>query len=457
MLSSALKQELRASILLSVPLAAAQIAQAATGFVDTVMMGWMGPKSLAAGGLGAALASLLLVTGFGLTTSVTALGAEAIGSQDRDRLSQVTIQGFIFCLGVSLLAAACLTSGEFILRWSGQSLQTAHLAQSYLYPIAGGYFPALAFVMLRGIVSAIGSPRLPMGIALVGLGINAIGNYVLGFGKWGAPPLGLAGLAIATSGTQWFMLISLIIAIQSLPKLRSFGLFDRAMLPWTAGQAWINGKLLTELIQLGWPTGLSFAAEVGLFSVTTILMGRLGTEVLAAHQVVFQTIAIMFMLPLGVSYATTIRVGQGVGEGNFPAIRRSAMVGMILGGSIMALNAWVILTVPRSVIGLYLDLSNPAHQALVPIATSMFVIAAIAQILDGIQTTAAGALRGLQDTRIPMLISFVTFWGLGLASGIALGFGLGWGGVGLWMGQSIGILAACVGFVWRIVHLTRLS
>ena len=442
-----LKTEIRESIALAIPLAASQLAQSATGFVDTVMMGWMGPNTLAAGGLAAALFMALWVSGLGLTNGVTALAAEAYGRQNIDRIQKITAQGIFLAFLISLPAIFVLAQGDALMQLSGQSVEVARDAQTYLRFIALGYFPAIAFVMLRGVVSSMNAPRITMGIAIVGLALNAVGNYILGFGKFGFPVMGLSGLAIATAMTHWFMFISILLYMCFSPKLRGFRLLSQF--------PQIDRLIFWQLFKLGLPIGIAFTAEVGLFTVTTVLMGRFDVLVLAAHQIVFQTIAMIFMLPLGVSYATTIRVGQWLGKNNIPAVRRSAFVGMALGSGIMAISAVLLIVFPKVVMGLYVDLSIPANQALVPIATSMLTVAAIAQILDGVQTTVAGALRGLQDTTVPMVLSFVGFWMVGLSLGYWLAFGLGLGGVGLWMGQSIGITTASVLFVSRFFWLLK--
>ncbi len=442
-----LRTEIRESIALAIPLAASQLAQSATGFVDTVMMGWMGPNSLAAGGLAAALFMALWVSGLGLTNGVTALAAEAYGRQDIDRIQNVTAQGILLAFLISLPAMVLLTQAGTLMQLSGQPVEIARDAQTYLSSIALGYFPAIAFVMLRGVVSSMNAPRITMVIAIVGLALNAIGNYGLGFGKFGFPVMGLSGLAVATAMTHWFMLISILIYMCFSPRMRGFRLLSQF--------PQIDRLMLWQLFKLGLPIGISFTAEVGLFSVTTVLMGRFGVLVLAAHQIVFQTIAMIFMLPLGVSYSTTIRVGQWLGKNDIPAVRRSAFVGMVLGGGIMAISAFVLIVFPKLVIGLYVDLSLPANQALVPIATGMLTVGAIAQILDGVQTTVAGALRGLQDTTVPMVLSFVGFWMVGLSFGYWLAFGVGLGGVGLWMGQSIGIATASALFVSRFFWVLK--
>jgi MATE family multidrug resistance protein len=267
----------------------------------------------------------------------------------------------------------------------------------------------------------------------------------LGFGKLGFTAWGLKGIALASALSQWLMLLLLIIYILKHSQLRSYQLF--------ANFHQLEPKILREILWIGVPIAISFAFEVGLFTVTTYLMGVLGTDVLAAHQIVFQTIALIFMVPLGMSFATTIRVGQWNGQQNSKGVRRAAYVSIWLGAMFMTIMAIALLVFPRQVIALYLDVDNPENARVISLATSMLTIAALSQILDGVQTTAAGALRGLKDTRVPMLLSFLAFWGVGLTSGYLLGFQLGFSGVGLWLGQLLGVAVSAGVFVWRFRRL----
>lgn len=279
----------------------------------------------------------------------------------------------------------------------------------------------------------------------LGTVFNAIGNYLLGFGHLGLPALGLAGIAWATVASHWLMLLSLVLYTQKHPQLKTYRLLQRLF--------HVEPSILGELLWIGTPIGVSFALEVGLFSVTTYLMGILGTPVLAAHQIVLQTITIVFMVPVGMSFVSTIRVGQWLGQKNPEGIRRSGFVNMGLGSGFMVVMAIVLFVFSKSIISLYLDVQNPENAPVIALATAMLKVAALAQILDGVQTTAAGALRGLQDTRIPMLLSFIAFWVVGLLCGYLLGFRLGFGGVGLWLGQSVGVAIAAIVFVSRFYYL----
>lgn len=439
-----LRTEIRESLHLTIPLASAQVAQAATGFVDTVMMGNLGQETLAGGGIAATTFTTMLVIATGIVIGVSPLIAEAYGTGNKARIQQLTRQGI--WLSLILAIPGMLLLGQiYSLREFGLAENIVMLAKTFLNIMMWGFLPALMLAMLKSVVSSLSQPQPITIVVVIGTLFNAIGNYILGFGKLGFPALGIQGIAWASVMSNWLMLMLLIAYICQHKQLKIYNLFEQF--------DWIDLKILRELIWLGVPIAISFAFEVGLFTTTTYLMGILGTDILAAHQIVFQTIAVIFMIPLGISFATTIRVGQWMGQQNAEGVRRSAYVSMWMGGLFMTVMASILLLFPRLVISLYLDIDNPANKSAIALATSMLNIAAISQILDGVQTTAAGALRGLQDTRIPMLLSFLAFWGIGLTCGYLLGFRLGFGGVGLWLGQLIGVSVAAGLFVWRFQRL----
>lgn len=443
-MQSPIRTEIRESLHLTIPLASAQVAQAATGFVDTVMMGWLGQETLAGGGIAATTFTTMLVIATGIVIGVSPLIAEAYGSGNKARIQQLTRQGI--WLSLILTIPGMLLLGQIdSLRQFGLADNIVMLAKTFLNIMMWGFLPALMLAMLKSVVSSLSQPQPITLVVVIGTLFNAIGNYILGFGKLGFPALGIQGIAWASVLSNWLMLMLLIAYICQYKQLKTYNLF--------AQLDWIDLKILRELISLGVPIAISFAFEIGLFTTTTYLMGILGTDILAAHQIVFQTIAVIFMIPLGMSFATTIRVGQWIGQQNTEGVRRAAYVSMWMGGLFMTVMASILLLFPRLVISLYLDIDNPENKGAIALATSMLNIAAISQILDGVQTTAAGALRGLQDTRLPMLLSFLAFWGIGLTCGYLLGFRLGFGGVGLWLGQLIGVSVAAGLFVWRFQRL----
>jgi len=442
------RREIREFFGLAIPLISAQVAQSATGFVDTVMMGWLGQEYLAGGGLAAMTFMLLLVTATGLVVGISPLIAEAYGSGYRARIQKLTGHGIWLTLLVTLPIMLLLGQIERVIEHLGQSAITVTLASKFLGIMLWGFLPALMFALLKSVVSSLSHPKPIMVIVVIGTLFNAIANYILGFGKLGFPALGIAGIAWASVLSQWLMLLALIIYILKDRELRSYQLFGSLYE--------FELKTLRDLIKIGSPIAVSFSLEIGLFTATTYLMGALGIEVLAAHQIVLQTISLIFMVPLGMSFATTIRVGQWYGQQNSEGVERAAYVSMWIGGIFMTGMAIILLVFPRSIFSLYLDVDAPENAKVIALATSMNSIGAISQILDGVQTNAAGALRGLQDTRIPMLLSFAAFWGVGLSSGYFLGFHFGLGGVGLWIGQFLGIAMSAVVFLSRFRQLIRL-
>ncbi len=447
LIKSNIRTEIREFLQLAVPLASAQVAQSATGFADTVMMGALGQETLAAGGLASLTFVMLMNTGGGVVMGVSPIVAEAYGAGRKTRIEQVTSQGLWLSLLLAIPMMFLIGHLDSFMSQLGQAQTTVVLANTYLDIILWGLIPALGFAMLRGVVSGLSQARPVMIIVIVGTLFNIVGNYVLGFGKFGFPRMELAGLALASVLSLWGMFLALVVYIFKHQQLKTYRFFQDLHR--------LKPGILRELVWIGVPIGVSVALESGLFTVVTYLMGVLGVDVLAAHQIVLQTIIVIFMVPLGMSFATTARVAQWLGQQNLEAARRSGYISIAVAAVFMALTAIALLTHPQQVIGLYLDIRNPENANVVKLAMPMLTISALAQLLDGVQKTAMGALYGLQDTRVPMLLSLPTFWGVGLTTGYFLGFHLGLGGVGLWIGQSIGVAIAAGVFVWRFYKLTK--
>jgi multidrug resistance protein, MATE family len=441
---SRILSELWACLLLAVPLAAAQLAQAGTAFVDTVMMGLLGSQTLAAGGLGAVIFSTLLLICTGVVSAVGPLAAEAYGSGNAKAIGRIAQQGLWLSLVLSLPCMLLLWHGDSLLLSLGQERDNAVLAGFYLRAVMWGFFPAIGFASLKNFVAALSRPRSVMVIMLCGLVFNGIANYVLMFGKLGFPALGLAGIGWASSISLWGMFIALVSFILSQRFFAVYRVFHHIR---------FEGAVFWELVQTGWPIGVLFGVETGLFAITALLMGHLGTTPLAAHQIALQTAALTFMIPAGISYATTVRVGQLIGKGDPKGARLAAYVSLGMGGAFMSVMAIAFWIFPEAITSVYIDIRNPANAAVVQVAKTLLGVAAMFQLVDGIQIIAAGALRGLKDTRTPMLIGIFSYWFVGLVSGYALGFWLNLGGVGLWGGLALGLLSASVIFTWRFNHL----
>lgn len=440
--------EVREFFKLAVPLASAQVAQSATGFADTVMMGRMGADVLAAGGLAAITFLCIMMTASGVAMGVSPLIAEAFGAVQKTRVEQIARQGLWLSVLVSIPTMLFTGHLDVLLSRTGQTETTVQLANTYLDIMLWGLFPVVGFAALRATVSALSQARPIMLIVVSGTAFNIIWNYILGFGKFGFPKMGLAGLALASVITLWGMFLALVLYILTNENLKQYRIFQELHR--------VRPRILKELAWVGVPIGLFSGLETGFFMVITFWMGLLGTEVLAAHQIVFQTIVVVFMVPLGISYATTVRVGQWLGRRDRTGIQQAALVSMSITTAFMIGVSIVFLLFPKSIIGLYIDITNPINANIVAIALPLLIIAAIAQVLDGFQKAVYGSLQGLQDTQIPMLLNVLGYWGVGLSAGYVLGFQLQMGGMGLWIGQSVAIAVVAGLFIWRFWRLANI-
>jgi multidrug resistance protein, MATE family len=445
LIGSPIRREVKEFFKLALPLVGVQLSQAAIGFVDTLMMGRMGLETLAAGGLASLTFSVFLYTAAGVVMGISPIVATAYSAQDKLQIERVVRQGCLLVLGLAIPISLCIANFDLVMSNLGQAKTTVVLGSTYLRIMAWGFLPALGFSLLRTVVSAMSQTRIVMSIAIGGTVINTIGDYALGFGKLGCPRMGIAGLAIASVAAIWAMFLGLIAYIVTHKELKTYNFFSNLH--------HVDFQILNSLIRVGVPIGVATALEIGLFTIVTYLMGILGTEMLAAHQIILQTIAITFMVPLAMSYAATIRVGQEIGIHNILGAARAGYVSTAIGLGFMTILTIILLVFPDRIIGIFIDMDNPQNANVIRLAKGLMQIAAISQILDGPQKILMGALYGLQDTRIPMLLSLFAFWGIGLSSGYWLGFHTSLGGNGLWIGQSIGLAISAAIFSWRFHHL----
>jgi MATE family multidrug resistance protein len=345
LLKSRVIAEIKECLLLAVPLAGAQLSQAATTFVDTVMMGILGSQIIAAGALGAVTFQFLINVGSALVSAVSPIAAEAYGGGRVEQVGRVVRQG----LGLSVILAIPVTlliwHSSSLLRLLGQEPSNIVLAEAYLRAIAWGYLPGLGFAVLRSFVSALSRPRPVIVIMIGGTVLNIAGNYVLAFGKFGFPALGLAGLGWASALSFWGMFAALAIYILSQPQLRVYGTF--------ANLYHFDSKVFGELLRVGVPIGVLAGVEGGFFTFVTFLMGQLGTVTLAAHQIALQTAVVTFMIPLGLSMATTVRVGQLMGQDNPTGARLAGFVGIGIAALFMTMMGILFWTIPGTIVSLY--------------------------------------------------------------------------------------------------------
>jgi MATE family multidrug resistance protein len=428
--------ELRATLRLAGPVIAAQLAQISMGFVDTVMVGRLGPEALAGIALGNSVFFTLLIISGGVVQAVGPMVSQAVGADDRTTIARSVRQGLWLGVLLTIPAALLLWNAGALLRLVGQEPATADRAAGYLQAILWGFLPACWFTALRSFVEGLARPLPVTIISLVGVGLNVGANYVLMYGAWGLPALGLVGTGWASTIVFWTMFGLLSALVVTTRPFCTHPVFANLRVP--------DLEVLRELVRIGGPMGVSRGVEAGLFMITALMAGTLGATALAAHQVALQCAAFTFMVPVGVAIAGSVRVGQAAGRTDPDAARRAGYASILLSTAFMGVAALAFWLLPRPIVALYLDVSAPANADVVPLAVTLLGVAAVFQVFDGVQVAASGALQGLKDTRIPMLIAVATYWGIGLTSGYVLGLRRGWGAEGLWWGHVVGLVAASI-------------
>ncbi len=434
--SSPWRIELRTTFILALPIVLTQIAQVGIRAADTIFMGRLGTPELAAGALGGNFYFLFYLFGLGIVVSVSALAARARGAGDADEVRRFVRQGFWVATAVGAPFVIALWQIEPILRLLGQSTANSALASDYMQMMVWGLIPSLWMVSLRSFISALSRPRSVLLITVIGVGVNAFGDYALMFGNFGFPALGIAGAGLSSSIVNILMFAALLVYVVRDGEFRQYAILRRVWRP--------DWAKFVEIIRVGLPVGTTLLFEVGLFFAASILLGLISTEQLAAHQIAMQCVSFTFMVPLGFAQAATIRVGLAAGAQDRLGVGRAGWTAITLGGIFMVTASYVFWFHPLPVIHLFLGGRVAESAEVVRFAVLLLAVAAVFQIADGLQALTAGALRGLRDTRAPMLIAVFGFWVIGFPVSVLLGFWLDFEGVGVWSGLAAGlIIVAC--------------
>jgi MATE family multidrug resistance protein len=334
---------------------------------------------------------------------------------------------------------------EPLLRVTGQSPALAALAAPYVYALAGGLPFAFGFMVLRSFATALSRPCAPLSIVIAMIVVNLLGNYVFVFGHWGAPALGLVGSGIASAIANALSFVAMLVVVLTVPPFRSYRLWRHFLRP--------DWAQLKELGGLGLSIGLALVFEVMLFSAATLMMGRLGTAPLAAHQIALNVPSITFMVPMGIGMAAAVRVGLAAGARNRISVRRAGLTAMAMGGAVMLVFALTMAICARAIAALYLSATPETAEA--GALTVLFLrVAAAFQLFDGIQVIGANVLRGLKDARLPMILAGGAYWLVGFPLALFLGFGLHWHGVGIWLGLACSLAVAAVSMALRFAYVT---
>lgn len=439
--------ESRRVSLLSIPIVATQLGQISNGFVDVIMVGRLGSPELAGVALGNATYFLFALIGIGILLAVGPMVSQAYGAGKHDPIGRTTRQALWLATLLSLPILLIMWNAKLPWNLMQQDAATMAYAEGYLQAAMWGFLPFMWFNALRNFVEAIARP-LPITIIIVmGILLNIGANYGLMFGNFGLPRLGLTGTGWATCIVHWFMFTCIALYVAFKDPYRSYGVLRKLRTP--------DFGYFHELLRVGLPIGGSIGLEVTLFSATAFLIGTYGAVPIAAHQIAIQCAAISYMVPLGIGLATSVRVGQNIGAKDFSAAATSGYAGMALSLIFMSCTALLFLLAPNFIVSIYMDTNDPTNTATVLQVVSLLGIAALFQLFDGLQATALGALRGLKDTRIPMVLGFIAYWVIGMPTGLGLGFGLGMGPEGFWWGLVIGLLAASIMFTHRFVRMTN--
>ncbi len=432
--------EFRALMTLAIPVLVVQVGMMAMGVVDSIMVGHLSARALAAVALGNIYFFNIIVFAMGALFALDPIVAQAVGARDEPAIARGIQRGLALSVALTVLSAVFMWPAGPVIALARQPAEIVPDAAAYVRISILGALPFLAFVVLRQSLQAMG--RLaPIVITILGANVlNAGLNWVFIYGHLGSPPLAVEGSALATVLSRWVMFAGLLAL--AWPALRPYlGALRPDTLKWTP---------LMRMLAIGVPIGFQQVLEVGAFGTIGLLMGWFGTAQVAAHQVAIQLAALTFMGPVGISTAAAVRVGHAIGAGDGDRARRAARVAFVCGVAFMTGTALMFLSVPGPLARLF---TNDA--TVIGIASLLIPVAGVFQIFDGIQAVAAGVLRGIGDTRAPMVAMLAGYWLIGLPVSLYLGFRTAAGPTGLWWGFVAGLSSVALFLSLRVAALFR--
>ncbi|MBL8584293.1 MAG: MATE family efflux transporter [Rhizobiaceae bacterium] len=445
------RSEIRATLALAWPMVLTNLGQTAMTATDVMMMGRLGAHTLAAGTLGTNLYFAPMIFGLGLMLAAAPMMATEFGRKAhsvRD-IRRTVRQGLWLAVSVSVPIWLILWNGEALLLAMGQEPDLAREAGTYIRWLQWSVLPFYGYIVLRSFISALERPGWALVIVFGAVAFNVLANWCLMFGNLGFPAMGIAGSGLATALSSTLMFIGMAAVVMLDRRFRRFRLFGRFWRP--------DWPRYGTLLRLGLPIAGLLLFEVGVFNAAAMLVGLISADALAAHAIAIQLSSITFMVPMGLGQAATVRVGRAYGAGDNEAVSRAGWTAFAMGVGFMAAMGLLMVLVPRVLIGAFIDLNVPENAPVIVLATAFLVYAALFQVFDGAQAVAAGMLRGLHDTSVPMIYAAIGYWGVGLPLAIVLAFHVGLGGIGVWMAMAISLFIVAGLLIHRWMRRDRLK
>ncbi|MDT8437733.1 MAG: MATE family efflux transporter [Wenzhouxiangellaceae bacterium] len=434
--------EVRRTLILAGPLIIGQLTSFGMNFVDTIMAGRLGQIDLGAIAVGSSIWAAGLLFVLGVLMSLSPAVSQLDGAGRPRQAGELVRQGLWIALFLTVVMLVLARNAGWVMRLLSVEPAVAELALGYLVAMSWGAPALLVLLVFRFFAEGTGRTRPTMYVGVLGIVLNVPLNYVLMFGKFGFEPMGAVGCGWATAIVFWLQALALVAYVRWRRHFAPFAVFERGSPP--------NAREIIGLLRVGLPIGVMIFFEGGLFVATALLIGTLGALPIAAHQVAINFAAMAFMVPLGLAGAITVRVGNAIGRGDPFAARLAGRVGIGMAAVFGLVSATIMSLFPTLIARIY---TNDAE--VIALAAHLLMFAAVFQVSDGLQASAAGALRGLKDTRRPMVYSLLSYWCVGLALGAWLTFARDFGAVGMWLGLIAGLSVAAVLMTGRFWRITR--
>lgn len=434
------KQHFNPLLVLVIPLALTGLLQSSTYFFETMFLAHLSQEALAAGALVSWLFGTFIVIVIGILSSINILVAHKHGAQDQLGISLIVRDG--------LLLALALIIPSFILFWNlspiflflGQNPQIVKLAETYLHALSWSLFPTLLSFALLEFIVGLGAARILLMFSIINMMLTVWFSYLLIFGKYGFPALGIAGAGWGVTISSWILVCAVILFVLLNKKYRAYLHFSNPRK---------TPSYLPELFRVGLPMGLMYSVEVGFFFALTLVSGLISSDFLAANQIALQYMCILMSVVFSVAQAITVRMGHLLGAGEIESAKKASNAGVGLAMVTMMLLAIVFWLTPKQLIAIDFDLNNPANEDIIRLAVQLLAVSALFQIIEATRISLFGSLRALKDTRFTLFISILSFWGIALPVGYYLATKTHCGGVGLWWAMNLGALFSVILLYWR--------